>query len=278
MQNDQITKLKIDNNPFAKGFRETGQSRCKRKHIQSTPSSSNNNNGDRHANHSASSPSKLPMPPSRIPHDVASSPVAASGPSVDGQPMKRRRINSTGSGSVSSLDDSGLSICGSSSRTSSPNAEEINRAGGVGGAGVPIAHPMENMPMMHHPGAMPPMGPGYMPQPGSVESLIHYQQQLQQHLMNMQNLAVAQQSPMRPSWLDFALYFWRGNGGAGAAAAGGMPTTTPVLSPSPLHHSVHGSAFELHSPAHSPVSNATSNNEEKSNKCRSFTIDAILGK
>ncbi|XP_017028031.1 T-box transcription factor TBX6 [Drosophila kikkawai] len=30
-QNDRITKLKIDNNPFAKGFRESGQSRCKRK-------------------------------------------------------------------------------------------------------------------------------------------------------------------------------------------------------------------------------------------------------
>jgi hypothetical protein len=38
-QNDRITKLKIDNNPFAKGFRETGQSRCKRK-ITSSPSSS----------------------------------------------------------------------------------------------------------------------------------------------------------------------------------------------------------------------------------------------
>ncbi|CAH0753328.1 unnamed protein product [Bemisia tabaci] len=30
-QNDAITKLKIDNNPFAKGFRETGQSKTKRK-------------------------------------------------------------------------------------------------------------------------------------------------------------------------------------------------------------------------------------------------------
>lgn len=30
-QNDRITKLKINNNPFAKGFRETGQSRMKRK-------------------------------------------------------------------------------------------------------------------------------------------------------------------------------------------------------------------------------------------------------
>ncbi|KAH8378896.1 hypothetical protein KR009_001934 [Drosophila setifemur] len=36
-QNDRITKLKIDNNPFAKGFRESGQSRCKRK-LDDTPS------------------------------------------------------------------------------------------------------------------------------------------------------------------------------------------------------------------------------------------------
>ncbi|XP_053955580.1 T-box transcription factor TBX6L-like [Anastrepha ludens] len=36
-QNDRITKLKIDNNPFAKGFRETGQSRSKRK-MSSSPS------------------------------------------------------------------------------------------------------------------------------------------------------------------------------------------------------------------------------------------------
>ena len=30
-QNDKITQLKIDNNPFAKGFRENGQLRSKRK-------------------------------------------------------------------------------------------------------------------------------------------------------------------------------------------------------------------------------------------------------
>ncbi|XP_028982043.1 T-box-containing protein TBX6L-like [Diachasma alloeum] len=30
-QNESITKLKIDNNPFAKGFRDTGHYRCKRK-------------------------------------------------------------------------------------------------------------------------------------------------------------------------------------------------------------------------------------------------------
>lgn len=33
-QNENITKLKIDHNPFAKGFRETGQSRFKRKYQQ----------------------------------------------------------------------------------------------------------------------------------------------------------------------------------------------------------------------------------------------------
>ncbi|EDW19521.1 T-box transcription factor TBX6 [Drosophila mojavensis] len=38
-QNDRITKLKIDNNPFAKGFRESGQSRCKRKLNSSANSS-----------------------------------------------------------------------------------------------------------------------------------------------------------------------------------------------------------------------------------------------
>ncbi|KOB75756.1 Dorsocross2 [Operophtera brumata] len=32
--NDRITKLKIDNNPFAKGFRACGQSKCKRKSIE----------------------------------------------------------------------------------------------------------------------------------------------------------------------------------------------------------------------------------------------------
>ncbi|TMW42840.1 hypothetical protein DOY81_012080, partial [Sarcophaga bullata] len=36
-QNDRITKLKIDNNPFAKGFRESGQSKCKRKMSLSPP-------------------------------------------------------------------------------------------------------------------------------------------------------------------------------------------------------------------------------------------------
>ncbi|XP_050678523.1 T-box transcription factor mls-1-like [Leptidea sinapis] len=38
-QNDRITKLKIDNNPFAKGFRACGQSKCKRKSVEGDTSS-----------------------------------------------------------------------------------------------------------------------------------------------------------------------------------------------------------------------------------------------
>lgn len=33
LQNERITKLKIDHNPFAKGFRANGHSKCKRKRL-----------------------------------------------------------------------------------------------------------------------------------------------------------------------------------------------------------------------------------------------------
>ncbi|XP_049542669.1 T-box transcription factor TBX6-like [Anopheles darlingi] len=48
-QNDRITKLKIDNNPFAKGFRETGQSRCKRKMGCNASTSSTTSSSSSHA-------------------------------------------------------------------------------------------------------------------------------------------------------------------------------------------------------------------------------------
>ncbi|CAH0604907.1 unnamed protein product [Chrysodeixis includens] len=59
-QNDRITKLKIDNNPFAKGFRACGQSKCKRK---STDSGSEGN----------PEPSAEPSEPKRPCSDAASS-------------------------------------------------------------------------------------------------------------------------------------------------------------------------------------------------------------
>lgn len=40
-QNEKITQLKIDNNPFAKGFRQNGQAKCKRK-LQPTEETSDN--------------------------------------------------------------------------------------------------------------------------------------------------------------------------------------------------------------------------------------------
>ncbi|XP_014473288.1 PREDICTED: T-box transcription factor TBX5-A-like isoform X1 [Dinoponera quadriceps] len=57
-QNDQITKLKINNNPFAKGFRETGHSRAKRKYSDMSISQSGQTDGeDSTASSESSSPS-----------------------------------------------------------------------------------------------------------------------------------------------------------------------------------------------------------------------------
>ncbi|XP_055624595.1 T-box transcription factor TBX6-like [Toxorhynchites rutilus septentrionalis] len=93
-QNDRITKLKIDNNPFAKGFRETGQSRCKRKAGQMSTSSRSTEESEESG--------------------------GESGPS---QEPKRLRIESGGS-----LDDSDISVSDSSSGTSSPvTVDDLHR-------------------------------------------------------------------------------------------------------------------------------------------------------
>uniref|UniRef100_A0AAG5DCW3 T-box domain-containing protein n=1 Tax=Anopheles atroparvus TaxID=41427 RepID=A0AAG5DCW3_ANOAO len=94
-QNDRITKLKIDNNPFAKGFRETGQSRCKRK------------------------AGLMMSPDSGLGCRSSEEDEESDGPE-SGPEAKRPRTNSL-AGSLSSLDDSELSVSdGSSSGTSSP--------------------------------------------------------------------------------------------------------------------------------------------------------------
>ncbi|XP_076642033.1 uncharacterized protein LOC143352895 isoform X2 [Halictus rubicundus] len=86
--NENITKLKIDNNPFAKGFRETGQSRCKRK-FQKTEGDRSNRIDDEEGNMSSESESN------RTNHlDV-----------VAQRPK-------TASSETGSLDDSGVSSCG----------------------------------------------------------------------------------------------------------------------------------------------------------------------
>jgi hypothetical protein len=93
-QNDRITKLKIDNNPFAKGFRETGQSRCKRK-IQPTTSK-----------------------PSKNDDDFTHSPYEAE--------QKRLRVLSPSSFSAGSIEDSELSTYETSSSGSRSPSTVIN--------------------------------------------------------------------------------------------------------------------------------------------------------
>ncbi|XP_053672951.1 T-box transcription factor TBX6-like [Anopheles nili] len=94
-QNDRITKLKIDNNPFAKGFRETGQSRCKRK------------------------AGLLMSPDSGLGSRSSEEDDESDGPEM--APDAKRPRTSSLAGSLSSLDDSELSVSdGSSSGTSSP--------------------------------------------------------------------------------------------------------------------------------------------------------------
>ncbi|KAG4076787.1 hypothetical protein HA402_009133 [Bradysia odoriphaga] len=108
-QNDRITKLKIDNNPFAKGFRETGQSRCKRKLTQTTSSSSLSS-----VSSSASSPP--PLPPTTV-NRKALKDTESTYDELNG---KRRRRTNSFNGSIDSIDDCEQSFSERSSGTSSP--------------------------------------------------------------------------------------------------------------------------------------------------------------
>ncbi|XP_050582379.1 T-box protein 2-like [Bombus affinis] len=87
-QNENITKLKINNNPFAKGFRDCGQSRCKRK-FQSEAERLNRLDDD-DENMSLESESNKP----------------SNHPDIANQRPK------TASSETGSLDDSGVSSCG----------------------------------------------------------------------------------------------------------------------------------------------------------------------
>lgn len=106
-QNDRITKLKIDNNPFAKGFRETGQSRCKRK-MSSSPTDEHDQD-----QHHPNAQSSLDMSPGKSATTAA---AAAAGEAAaatssgtghveqDGPQIKRMRSNGSACSLSSSLD------------------------------------------------------------------------------------------------------------------------------------------------------------------------------
>lgn len=100
--------MKIDNNPFAKGFRETGQSRCKRKMTSSEGGSSGEGSSQSEI---SESPTKNSESLDDSNYDLDNNNHAAS----------VKRMRSTGSAcSVSSMDDSVHSMSGSSSGASSP--------------------------------------------------------------------------------------------------------------------------------------------------------------
>ncbi|XP_050093035.1 T-box transcription factor TBX6-like [Anopheles aquasalis] len=134
-QNDRITKLKIDNNPFAKGFRETGQSRCKRKAgLLSSPDSGHGSGRSSEEDDESDG------------HDG----------STDSPDAKRARTSSL-AGSLSSLDDSELSVSdGASSGTSSPvvvddfGASPIPRHGPIPRAFYPTTGLSLFAPHPHH--------------------------------------------------------------------------------------------------------------------------------
>jgi len=107
-QNDRITKLKIDNNPFAKGFRETGQSRCKRK-MSSSPTGEDQDQSPS-LSHSQSQ-SESDMSPTKGGGETAGG-TSSIGDS-DGPQIKRLRSNGSACSLSSSLDDQ--SVPGASS-------------------------------------------------------------------------------------------------------------------------------------------------------------------
>ncbi|XP_030571431.1 T-box-containing protein TBX6L [Drosophila novamexicana] len=99
-QNDRITKLKIDNNPFAKGFRETGQSRCKRK-MSSSPTDDDQDLPQTHLQ----SPGSLDMSPGKSTSTAAEAAATTSNNSEqDGPQIKRLRSNGSACSLSSSLD------------------------------------------------------------------------------------------------------------------------------------------------------------------------------
>lgn len=82
-QNDKITKLKIDNNPFAKGFRVNGQSKCKRKRLESEKSIEEEQKPAKQIN-------LEPISPLRLEDDRSSTCSSSSGPASPEEPRQRK--------------------------------------------------------------------------------------------------------------------------------------------------------------------------------------------
>ncbi|XP_017138638.1 T-box protein 2 [Drosophila miranda] len=114
-QNDRITKLKIDNNPFAKGFRETGQSRCKRK-MSSSPTGEDQDQSlllsqpqtQAHPQSQSQSQSQsLDMSPTKASETKTTADNSSRDLGSDGPQIKRLRSNGSACSLSSSLDGNG---------------------------------------------------------------------------------------------------------------------------------------------------------------------------
>ncbi|KAH8302908.1 hypothetical protein KR044_011803 [Drosophila immigrans] len=259
-QNDRITKLKIDNNPFAKGFRETGQSRCKRK-MSSSPT-------DDDQDHAQTSSGSLDMSPGKFTATARSGSASTSASTSveatttttssnnseqDGPQIKRLRSNGSACSLSSSLD----------------GAEPAAALLPVGASSLSLGSPQQ------HPPPPPPATSAFMQ---------HFQQ-------NMQSL-------LRPSLVDLACtYFGRPpshheyNGAAAAASssphlyapASILHAALPALPVLAMPHNIsvvdETTTDELELDVGSETTPTTSQQPtpEAPSKRKGFSISAILG-
>lgn len=139
-QNDRITKLKIDNNPFAKGFRETGQSRCKRKMSSSPTDEHDQDLGQTQhslSQHSQSSGS-LDMSPGKSATTAAAAAAAGEAATTsnnnleqDGPQIKRMRSNGSACSLSSSLDGAEAAAAAAAAAGLMPGAAGSPSGGGA---------------------------------------------------------------------------------------------------------------------------------------------------
>ncbi|KAH8286548.1 hypothetical protein KR054_011259 [Drosophila jambulina] len=259
-QNDRITKLKIDNNPFAKGFRETGQSRCKRK-MSSSPTGE-----DQDQSLSLShSQSESDMSPSK--GSEAANPNSSSNPNPDGPQIKRLRSNGSACSLSSSLDD-----------PSAPGASSL-------GLGSPPPPPPLPQPSQLH------LQPHHPLQARSASSVFmqHFQQ-------NMQSLLRPSLVDLACTYFGRPSHEYGPGGGAGLPATSLYPPSA-ILGPHPgLNlppglsgldpNSDESGADDLELDVGSETTTTTTNVEqssqeqppgEPSTRSKGFSISAILG-
>ncbi|XP_067931774.1 T-box transcription factor TBX3-like [Watersipora subatra] len=220
-QNEKITQLKIDHNPFAKGFRDTGSGKREKKRLSSQMSSPENDDSDADddldvvsnpADSSVASPS-LDTPCMRVSdspdeHNSITNDIECSRPKLlcESQHSPAKSLHSSSVGSPEPA-----LVTPSLKKHSPPN--------------VTVIHPSANHPMFsylcHATGNMASMAAGYMTQPNYPSSIFS-------HLDLNTNAAAA--SFMNPFLLSQLL---RQGFPPMAGVEGGVPMPPNTLQPRP---------------------------------------------